>query len=80
MEEGGGGEALSALSLFRSHLSSFPPETPYTQASYWPDMDNEVEMLLVVCQLGRDVIGYKDAKYHWCVSIRLLSQLTVVYC
>ena len=38
-------------------------------------MVNEVEMLLVVCQLGRDVIGYKDAKYHWCVSIRLLSQL-----
>ena len=32
-------------------------------------------MLLVVCQLSRDVIGYEDSKCHWCVSIRLLSQL-----
>ena len=31
-------------------------------------------MLLVVCQLGRDVIGYEDSQCHWCVSIRLLSQ------
>ena len=29
MGEGGGGEALS---LFRFHLSPFPPETPDTQA------------------------------------------------
>ena len=33
-------------------------------------------MLLVVCQLSRDVIGYEDSKYHWCVSIRLLSQFS----
>ena len=29
-------------------------------------------MLLVVCQLSRDVIGYiKTLTRHWCVSIRL---------
>ena len=29
-------------------------------------------MLLVVCQLRRDVIGYiKTLTRHWCVSIRL---------
>ena len=37
MGEGGGGEekgsfSPSALSLFRFHLSPFPPETPDTQA------------------------------------------------
>ena len=38
MREGGGGKrkegrfSPSALSLFRFHLSPFPPETPYTQA------------------------------------------------
>ena len=37
-------------------------------------------MLLVVCQLSRDVIGYEDSQCHWCVSIRLLSKLKVVYC
>ena len=31
MGEGGGGRR--ALSLFRFHLSPFPPETPDTQAS-----------------------------------------------
>ena len=33
-------------------------------------------MLLVVCQLSRDVIGYEDSKYHWCFSICLLSQFS----
>ena len=38
MGEGGGGEekgsfSPSALSLFRLHLSPFPPETPDTQAT-----------------------------------------------
>ena len=33
-------------------------------------------MLLVVCQLSRDVIGYhEDSQCHWRVLIRLLSQL-----
>ena len=27
-------------------------------------------MLLVVCQLSRDVIGCEDCKRDWCVSIR----------
>ena len=35
MGEGGGGEALS---LFRFHLSPFPPETPDTQASATPSL------------------------------------------
>ena len=39
MGEGGGGEekgsfSSSPLSLFRFHLSPFPPETPDTQASF----------------------------------------------
>ena len=38
MGEGGGGEekgfSPSALSLFRFHLSPFPPETPDTQAKF----------------------------------------------
>ena len=29
-------------------------------------------MLLVVCQLSRDSIGYEESKCHWCVSNRLL--------
>ena len=34
------------------------------------------EMLLVVCQLSCDVIGYEGLVIsNWCVSIRLLSQL-----
>ena len=49
MEEGGGGRGKkrkegfspSALSLFRFHLSPFPPETPDTQASRRAlDLDN----------------------------------------
>ena len=32
-------------------------------------------MLLVVSQLSRDVISYEGSWCHWCVSIRLLSQL-----
>ena len=36
-------------------------------------------MLLVVCQLSRDVMGCKDSKCRWCVSIRLLSQFIHVY-
>ena len=32
-------------------------------------------MLLVLCQLSRDVIGYEDLISNWCVSILLLSQL-----
>ena len=40
----------------------------------WIRLVNYVAMLLVVCQLSRDVIGYEDSKCHWCVSIRLLSQ------
>ena len=40
MREGGGGrrerKLSSALSLFRFHLSPFPPETPDTQASDQP--------------------------------------------
>ena len=32
-------------------------------------------MLLVVCQLSRDVKGYEDSKFHWFNSIRPLSQL-----
>ena len=40
MGEGGGGEekgsfSLSALSLLRFHLFSFPPETPVTQAIFF---------------------------------------------
>ena len=35
-------------------------------------------MLLVVCQLSRDVIGYEDSKRHWCFSIHLFSQLSVL--
>ena len=41
----------------------------------WKDpKDNNQNDLLIVCQLRRDVIGYEDAKCHWCVSIRLLLQ------
>ena len=32
---------------------------------------NLVAMVLVVCQLSRDVIGYEDFRYDWCLSIRL---------
>ena len=32
-------------------------------------------MFLAACQLSRDVIGDEDSLSHWCVSIRLLSQL-----
>ena len=32
---------------------------------------NLVAMVLVVCQLSRDVIGYEDFGYDWCLSIRL---------
>ena len=39
MGEGGGGFSPSALSLFRFHLSSFPPETPDTQATPDPPLD-----------------------------------------
>ena len=31
-------------------------------------------MLLVLCPLSYDVIGYEDLKCHWCISIRLLPQ------
>ena len=38
-------------------------------------------MLLVVCQLSRDVIGYEDSKYHWCVFRSVCcDSLTIVYC
>ena len=31
-------------------------------------------MLLIVCQLSHDVIGYEDFKCHSCFSIHLLSE------
>ena len=50
MGEGGGGrrESSSVLSLFRFHLSTFPPETPDTQAKQG---DNLCTMLQSVCCL-----------------------------
>ena len=50
MGEGGGGrrESYSVLSLFRFHLSTFPPETPDTQAK---EGDNLCTMLQSVCCL-----------------------------
>ena len=50
MGEGGGGrrESSSVLSLFRFHLSPFPPETPDTQAK---EGDNLCTMLQSVCCL-----------------------------
>ena len=39
------------------------------------DLIGRLRYSLVVCQLSRDFIGYKDSKCHWRVSIRLLSQL-----
>ena len=40
---------------------------------------NYVAMLLVVCQLSRDVIGYEDSLCNWCLLIRLLLvKLSVV--
>ena len=36
---------------------------------------NYVPILLVTCQLSRDVIVYEeDSKCDWCVSLRFLSQ------
>ena len=32
---------------------------------------NLVAMVLIVCQLSRDVIGYEDFRYEWRVSIRI---------
>ena len=32
-------------------------------------------MLLVISLLSRDLIGYEDSKFDWCVSIRLYSQV-----
>ena len=31
-------------------------------------------MLLVACQLSRDVIVFEDPKCDWCVLLRFLSQ------
>ena len=35
-------------------------------------------MLLVICQLIHDVIGYEDSKCHWCISIQLLLQFNLL--
>ena len=39
-----------------------------------------VAMFLVICHLSPDVIGSEDSKCAWCVSIPVLSGITVVYC
>ena len=54
MGEGGGGEekgsfSPSALSLFRFHLSPFPPETPNTQLPF---------IYLRKCNFVDDVTGF----------------------
>ena len=36
-------------------------------------------ILLVVCQLNHDVIGYEDCKCEWLVSIRLLGFCTLCF-
>ena len=38
---------------------------------FWSGQLNKLVMLMVVCHLRRNVIGYGDSKCHWCVSIRL---------
>ena len=39
-------------------------------------------MLLVVCHLNCDVIGYEDWECHWCILVRLLHtcQLSGIIC
>ena len=43
----------------------------YTSSESKRVVSGQVAMLLVVCQLRRDVIGYEDSKCDWCLSIRL---------
>ena len=70
--------------LCGSHLQSQSELCHVSWRYYTLDIDligQLFAMLFVVCQLSRYVIGYELLVIgNWCVSIRLLSQLTVFYC
>ena len=51
-----------------TYTHKLPKLCSATLMLYWPDWS----MLLVICQLSHDVIGYQC---HWCIPICLLPQL-----